>query len=89
MARYEPEATISADQILEALKARIYSKLMQDDYEDDTGVVHEVLPASAMASLGNFILKLVEAEDKRALRNATISKVVAIPAMPALPSKNE
>jgi hypothetical protein len=80
-------SNITTGMILEALKARIYSKLQEEPYEDDMGVWHDPLPPQALGQIGNFILKLDEAETKKAMKENAQSKIVSIPALPSLRTK--
>ena len=81
---------ISQSELLEALKQKVYSALMEDKVDPMTGELESIHPRD-LAAIGNLVLRLQEREDKlqeaAKMAEGAIDNVVAFPALPPIPKK--
>ena len=82
--------TISQSELLEALKQKVYSALMDDQVDPITGEVQSIHPRD-LAAIGNLVLRLQEREDKlleaAKVAQGDVGNLVAFPALPPIPAK--
>jgi hypothetical protein len=78
---------INQSELLEALKQKVYSILMEDSVDPITGELVPIHPRD-LAAIGNLVLRLQEREDKlKADQELPGQNVVAFPALPPIPQK--
>ena len=73
---------VTTEQIYTRLKNRLYSKLAEEPYESEDGVIIDPVPARDLAAMGGLILKMIAHEEVRAKKEEVKAKVATIPSMP-------
>lgn len=84
METLKPQRNLSAGDLLTTLKWKIMEKLNQEPWEDEQGNWHDPLDTKSLAAIGNFLIKLQDSEDRRALQENGAKKIQSIPALPPI-----